>query len=141
MLIDGEEILVDNWYMWRDHSWGIRPNVGGFDPFTGTGGQGTLPSAIRSGGKGLMLFGFGFSTTEFGGYNDGRGMGVYRSLEPVHEYDCYDVSKIGSPRLPDGQIAKSTHREQHCRTTINGKPGSAYVPLIILGDHHRYSLD
>jgi hypothetical protein len=220
--VDGEHCAVKDWYMWRDHSWGIRPNVGGFDPFTGTGGQGTFPSAIRSGGKGLMLFGFGFSTPEFGGYislienglgeriyltghvgypdgrnlkvvdcsyditfvgrsrdftrmvirfetedsqtfeavneaigrawifkgagydggfNDGRGMGVYRSAEPCYEYDRYDVSELGKGRLPDGSISKSSHREQHCRVTINGAPGFSYIPLIFSGDNHRYSFD
>ena len=73
-------ITVEDWYSWRDHSWGVRPNVGGFDPFTGTTG-GTFPSAIRSGGKGLLLFGFGFVTQEFGGYvqliENGLGERIY----------------------------------------------------------------
>jgi hypothetical protein len=220
--IDGTEIPVRDWYMWRDHSWGVRPNVGGWDPFTGTGGQGTFPSAIRSGGKGLMLFGFGFSTPEYGGYisliengqggriyltghvgwpdgrnlkvvdaaydiefvghsrdfstmtirfetddgqhfearneaigrtwifkglgydggfNDGKGMGVYRSAEAVTEYDAYDVGELGRPRLPDGEISRSSHREQHCRTVINGNHGFAYIPLIFIGENYRYRFE
>jgi hypothetical protein len=222
IMLDGEEISVRDWYMWRDHSWGVRPNVGGFDPFTGTGGQGTFPSAIRTGGKGLLLFGFGFATPEFGGYmsllenglgervyltghlgfagganlkvvdveydvqfvhrsrdfshmnirfktedgrswdarneavgrtwifkglgydggyNDGKGQGVYRAADLHKEYDAYDVSEIGKPRFPDGSISKSSHREQHCRTTINGVEGDSYIPLIVIGNNHRYEFD
>jgi hypothetical protein len=220
--IDRKEIRVRDWYMWRDHSWGVRPNVGGFDPFTGTSGGGTFPSAIRSGGKGILLFGFGFAMPEFGGYmslienglgeriyltghvgypgganlkvvdveyditfvgrsrdfsrmnirfktedgrswdaqndavgrswifkglgydggyNDGKGQGVYRSSSLQKEFDTYDVREIGKARLPDGSISKSSHREQHCRTTINGVEGDSYIPLIVIGTNHRYEFE
>jgi len=51
------------------------------------------------------------------------------------------VSELGKGRLPDGSISKSSHREQHCRVTINGAPGFSYIPLIFTGDNHRYSFD
>jgi hypothetical protein len=221
VMIGEEEIRVENWFMWRDHSWGVRPNVGGFDPFTGTTGQGTFPSAIRSGGKGLLLFGFGFATPEFGGYislienglgerlyltgflgrpngeslkvvdaeydvvfvgksrdfsrmdirfttedgkkwnarntavgrtwifkglgydggyNDGKGQGVYRAKDLHQEYDAYDVSELGKPRLADGTISNSSHREQHCRIDIEGAKGDSYIPLILIGKNHRYDI-
>jgi hypothetical protein len=105
--IEGEEIAVRDWYMWRDHSWGVRPNVGGWDPFTGTGGQGTFPSAIRSGGKGLMLFGFGFSTTDFGGYisliengQGGRTISQVMSAGPMGA-----ISKSSTPNTTSNSLA------------------------------------
>jgi hypothetical protein len=68
-------------------------------------------------------------------------MGVYRSAEPMLEYDAYDVSELGRPRLPNGELSRSSHREQHCRTTISGKPGFAYIPLIFIGENHRYQFE
>jgi hypothetical protein len=35
LLIDGEEIHAGEWCAFRDHSWGVRPGVGGFEPKTG----------------------------------------------------------------------------------------------------------
>ncbi|MBP1823333.1 hypothetical protein [Mycobacterium sp. OAE908] len=35
MTIDGETIEVDNWRGARDHAWGVRPGVGGFEPNAG----------------------------------------------------------------------------------------------------------
>jgi hypothetical protein len=219
--IGKEEIRVKDWFMWRDHSWGVRPNVGGHDPFTGTVG-GSFPSAIRSGGKGLMLFGFGFATSEVGGYislienglgerlyltgflgyadgtrtkvidaeydvafvgrtrdfktmnirfktedgkswdaqnraigrtwvmkglgydagfNDGKGQGVWRGPDLHKEYDSYDMSELGKPKMPDGSVANSSHREQHCRVTINGVEGDSYIPLVLLGKNYRYDIE
>jgi hypothetical protein len=220
IVLGDETVTVKDWYSWRDHSWGVRPNVGGFDPFTGTTG-GTFPSAIRSGGKGLLLFGFGFVTQEFGGYvqlienglgeriyltgflgrpdgttlqvtdaahdvtfydrtrdftrmrirfttedgksweaeneaigrtwvfkglgydggyNDNKGQGVWRGSDLYQESDVYDVSELGRPRLADGSVSTASHREQHCRMTINGEPGFSYIPLILVGKNHRYDI-
>ena len=76
-----------------------------------------------------------------GGYNDGKGQGVYRAPDLHKEYDAYDVSEIGKPRFPDGTISKASHREQHCRMTINGIEGELYIPLIVIGNNHRYHFD
>ncbi len=38
--IDGERVDVSDWWGARDHSWGVRPGVGGFEPTTGVGGGG-----------------------------------------------------------------------------------------------------
>lgn len=32
--IDGERIDLSDWFGIRDHSWGVRPNVGGYEPVT-----------------------------------------------------------------------------------------------------------
>lgn len=48
MVIDGKEHSFDNWFVWRDHSWGVRPGVGGFEAFTGTRTCGGVPSTMRA---------------------------------------------------------------------------------------------
>ena len=55
------------WFSWRDHSWGVRPGVGGFEPFTGTRAGGGLPSSIRAGGRGILVMYLGFATDHYGG--------------------------------------------------------------------------
>jgi hypothetical protein len=67
IMIEGREIKADRWFGWRDHSWGVRPSVGGFEPPT-PGLKDAFPSAQRAGGKGMMLFYIGFNVDdELGG--------------------------------------------------------------------------
>lgn len=42
--IEGKRTEFTDWFAWRDHSWGVRPGVGGFEPYTGSreGDQGYL---------------------------------------------------------------------------------------------------
>jgi hypothetical protein len=61
MAIDGKHFDDDNWMAWRDHSWGVRPGVGGFEPYTGTRTPGGVASAAQTGDRGLFLIYFGFS--------------------------------------------------------------------------------
>lgn len=61
MEIDGVRFDASNWFSWRDHSWGVRPVVGGFEPFTGTHTAGGVASASQTGDRGLFLIYFGFS--------------------------------------------------------------------------------
>jgi len=67
LLIEGREIVADRWFGWRDHSWGVRPSVGGFEP-PSPGVKDAFPSAARTGGKGMLLFYVGFNVgDELGG--------------------------------------------------------------------------
>jgi hypothetical protein len=34
--IDGKRRDFENWFGWRDHSWGVRPAIGGYEPYTGS---------------------------------------------------------------------------------------------------------
>ena len=65
--IEGERFNAESWFAWRDHSWGVRPVVGGFEPFTGTKTAGGVASAAQTGGKGLFLIYFGFSNGQQAG--------------------------------------------------------------------------
>lgn len=83
--LGGERIVADDWFGWRDHSWGVRPGVGGFEPMTGTAGAGGVASASRTGGKGLFLIHAGFQAGELGGaiqlIENGEGARLYTEGE------------------------------------------------------------
>jgi hypothetical protein len=59
--VAGKSFTTDDWMAWRDHSWGVRPGVGGFEPYTGTRTPGGVASAAQTGDRGLFLIYFGFS--------------------------------------------------------------------------------
>lgn len=85
ILVEGERIDAADWFGWRDHSWGVRPGVGGFEPMTGTPGGGGVASASRTGGKGLFLIHAGFRAGSLGGavqlIEDGEGKRIYTEGE------------------------------------------------------------
>jgi hypothetical protein len=83
--VEGERFEGSDWFGWRDHSWGVRPGVGGFEPMTGTANAGGVASASRTGGKGLFLVHAGFSNGTQGGsiqlIEDGEGRRIYTEGE------------------------------------------------------------
>ena len=83
--IDGERFDAHDWFGWRDHSWGVRPGVGGFEPMTGTRVGGGVASASRTNGKGMFLLHQGFSNgREAGSFQvieDGDGQRIYTEGE------------------------------------------------------------
>lgn len=83
--IDGERFDAAPWFSWRDHSWGVRPVVGGWEPFTGTRTAGGVASSARTGGKGLFLIYLGFSNGRQAGgvqiIEDGEGKRLYTDGE------------------------------------------------------------
>ena len=83
--INGEVFDTGSWFAWRDHSWGVRPGVGGFEPMTGTRTGGGVASASRTQGKGLFLWHMGFWNGRQGGgiqiLEDGDGKRIYTDGE------------------------------------------------------------
>ena len=63
LVVEGREFVAEKWFGWRDHSWGVRPSVGGFEPPT-PGLKDAFPSAQRANGKGLVLFYIGFNAED-----------------------------------------------------------------------------
>jgi hypothetical protein len=61
--IEGTTHQAERWFGWRDHSWGVRPSVGGFEPPV-PGVTDAFPSAARAGGKGMVLFYIGFNVED-----------------------------------------------------------------------------
>jgi hypothetical protein len=109
--IEGRDIAVDKWFGWRDHSWGVRPGVGGFEPPSPDVND-AFPSAARAGGKGMMLWYVGFNVDdELGGglqtiengagdpiYSTGH-MGARDRQSPVVSYD-WEVECFPGSRMP-----------------------------------------
>jgi hypothetical protein len=66
-----ERLVVEKWFGARDHSWGVRGGVGGFEPVTG-------PSPIE---RGFLITWILFATDEMTGYvqrnRDGTGTEIY----------------------------------------------------------------
>jgi len=220
----GQRINVKDWFGWRDHSWGVRPSVGGFEPFTGTKAGGGVPSSIRAKGKGMILYYLGFWNGREGGaiqvmedsdgeriymdgevqwapdsgraackimeveqdltlvpgkrifsrmvvrlklengetwevdaqamgrpwcyrgtgydsgFNDGKGLGVWRTDTQLLEQDIYDLSDPEDVIMPDGSIAQPRHREQLARISLNGRSGFAYCPFFVIGTHPKLGI-
>jgi hypothetical protein len=97
--IEGERFDAADWFGWRDHSWGVRPGVGGFEPMTGTVVAGGVASASRTGGKGLFLIHAGFSNGTQGGslqlIEDGQGKRIYTEGEVRDGPEGEEIDIVG----------------------------------------------
>ncbi|MEO8692651.1 MAG: hypothetical protein ABI658_03990 [Acidimicrobiales bacterium] len=60
LVVRGERWPVQQWWACRDHSWGVRPGVGGWDPITGA-----TPPVSEVGTLFAFLF---FSTDDYAGH-------------------------------------------------------------------------
>lgn len=69
--VGGERIELGDWWGARDHSWGVRPGVGGFEPKTGS-----IPAAMN----GFLYTWFTFSATDVAGYLQVHENGVGRRV-------------------------------------------------------------
>lgn len=94
MEVDGERFEAAPWFSWRDHSWGVRPVVGGFEPFTGTKTAGGVASSARTGGKGLFLIYLGFANGKQAG-----GVQIIEDGEGKRLYTDGEVRNIGSDAM------------------------------------------
>ena len=73
----GERVEVSNWFGARDHSWGIRAGMGGYEPPTSTPRPGEDGSDISAGMKGFLVVWLAFEAGKYAGYlqqlEDGSG--------------------------------------------------------------------
>ena len=197
--VDGQRADVESWWACRDHSWGVRENVGIVEPFTGDkavvsgpvfvflffstathsghvqvtriGGSSHLTAQIiERGADGSDLrvhtchridldagfvddarprrfeagtitvvddegTTFGLTIERqgpavamqglgYGGYDDGRGLGVHRGMEHL-EHGVWDVSHPAEVVLADGTTTRPVHRIQPVRLTLTGPDGTA----------------
>ncbi len=99
--IGGETVKVENWFMWRDHSWGVRPGVGGFEPTTGMRAAGSLPSAARAGGLGMIIFGVAAATPSTGC--------IFQLQENEHGQAYYLDGNIAAPGQAPSEIVSIEH--------------------------------
>jgi hypothetical protein len=61
--LHGQRSVADGWFGIRDHSWGVRPGVGGFEPVTSASGA-AGPTGLGSGDLALWL---DFADDQMGG--------------------------------------------------------------------------
>jgi hypothetical protein len=90
--IEGQSFEVKDWFSWRDHAWGVRPGVGGYEPDTGG-----LDTA-----DGYLAIYFWFLTEDAGGFIQlqENGEGEVRYLNGVVQ------SRHGEP---DRKVTKVEH--------------------------------
>ena len=107
--VDGERFDAQSWFGWRDHSWGVRPGVGGFEPMTGTKVGGGVASASRTKGKGLFLIHAGYWNGHQGG-----------SLQVIEDSDGRRIYTDGDAHSADG----SESAVKDVKHKINFVPGT-----------------
>lgn len=98
--IGDQRFDVKDWFSWRDHAWGVRPGVGGYEPNTG---------ALDTQDGYLAIY-FWFLTDEFGGFiqTQENGDGVMHYLNGVVQ------SRTGGP----------DRRVTHVEHEIEFEPGT-----------------
>jgi len=83
--LEGVRTEFSDWFAWRDHSWGVRPGIGGYEPFTGS-------TETDPGHLGIYLW---WLTETEGGFftvqEDGDGRRLY--------LDGHIDSRLGEPSL------------------------------------------
>jgi hypothetical protein len=96
LTIEGRDHIASRWFGWRDHSWGVRPGVGGFEPPL-PGVTDAFPSAARAGGKGMVLF--------YVGYNVGDELGGgIQVIETASGEGIYFTGHFGPPSGPASKV-------------------------------------
>ena len=64
----GERVEVRDWFGARDHSWGVRPGVGGHEPVTSAAGMTGNPDDVLPADRGFLLISLIFDSPEYCGY-------------------------------------------------------------------------
>jgi hypothetical protein len=213
--IDGQRVEVDRWWAARDHSWGVRQQVGIPEPATGPAGEagtgrlfaflffstaavgghiqlaqfggqpdyltglivdrrrhdapdvevddaslrvefhddgrprrfrraqldvrptgaGPIAVELEALGPAIAMPGLGY-----GGYDDGRGLGVWRGEEHA-EADVWDVSHHTDVVRQDGRVDRPVHRIQPVHVAVRGEgldsDGTGSMTLIAEGSLPR----
>ncbi|MET0985524.1 MAG: hypothetical protein ABW034_08965 [Steroidobacteraceae bacterium] len=81
--LNGERTIVDRWFGARDHSWGVRPNQGGYDPVTSDGDS--FRDEVSGASSALLAVYLFFDVEGWEGYiqlqEDGSGRVLYQDGE------------------------------------------------------------
>jgi hypothetical protein len=117
--LEGKRREFTNWFAWRDHSWGVRPGVGGFEPHTGS-------TETDAGHLGIYLWWLtdtegGFITIQEDGdgnrlYVDGNiesrvGKRSLRIVDAKHDYTLFPGTRMYNHGRLDLTTSDGTHRE------------------------------
>jgi hypothetical protein len=105
----------------------------------GGGGERRVTLRADALGPSLAMTGLGYS----GGYDDGRGLGVWRGVEHV-EADVWDVTDPEVVVHADGSVSRPVHRIQPVHVTGRGAgldgEGTGSMTLIATGRLPRHGL-
>lgn len=79
--LNGERIAVSGWFGGRDHSWGVRPGMGGYDAPTSLPRAGENVRDVGAGHHGFLVVVLWFDLPSIGGYlmmmENGAGASLY----------------------------------------------------------------
>jgi hypothetical protein len=64
----GERVVCTNWFAARDHSWGIRPGMGGYEAATSAPRAGVQADDIGGGIEGFLVVWLAFEAGDYAGY-------------------------------------------------------------------------
>lgn len=120
MKLNGERINIDDWFAGRDHSWGMRYNMGGYQPVTNLANAdpGRLMGSSQSG---LLLIWMVVETESYVGHiqlqEDGDGKVIYEDGHILKKKEgrdvkivkiAHDVSFVAGTRTPVGGLITLT---------------------------------
>jgi len=115
-----ERFAVQNWWGGRDHSWGVRSQVGGYEPVAGAGTEQMLALA------GYVFYWTTFHTDKLGGYIQLQFLGNGRKLFVDGEIGWPESGRIA--KVVDGDIEAQMHEGtriySHLRTKLKLSDGT-----------------
>jgi hypothetical protein len=110
---------IDDWWAGRDHSWGVRSQVGGYEPVNGPGNEAALSAA------GYVFYWLIFNTGEVGGYVQLQFLGNGTRLYIDGEIGWPDGRRLTVVDAEvDAEIHEGTRIFRRVRTHLKGHDGS-----------------
>jgi hypothetical protein len=100
--VEGDRITVDDWFGARDHSWGVRAGMGGYEP--NTSNVSDLNADLGAGQQSFMLIWLAFEAPEFAGYLQQQEDGSGRVL-----YTDGHIIRKSTAEAPPVSVSKITH--------------------------------
>jgi hypothetical protein len=124
--VGDERVAVDGWFAWRDHSWGVRPGMGGLDPAV----RQPSPDGPRAGSIFVWM-----------AFRTGRAAGQFQVVE----------TSAGTREYVDGHVIPDVSRPEnwlpvvdvrHDVTFVDGHSAFSHARLeVTTGDARAWSFD
>ena len=143
--LGGKRISADGWFGARDHSWGVRPGMGGYDAMSALPRPGENPHDVGQGHEGFLVIVLWFDLPGVAGYlmlmENGRGERLYSHGKIVNkaggDFRTSDAARIDHQL----QFMEGTRSCSHGRITVVTVDGetieidveSLGTPLCYLG--------
>lgn len=115
-----QEFEIEDWWAGRDHSWGVRSQVGGHEPVNGPGAEALLSAA------GYVFYWLTFNTGECGGYVQlqflGNGTRIFTDGEIV--WPATGRRFVVADAEVEAEMHPGTRIYRRLRTRLRGYDGS-----------------